>query len=370
MATDLEVFGDTVNHRPPARVLYYAGFTPDLLKRMGQHIGVLPADALAIPDGMDVQAALAEHYGMWRFARLPIRRPDSQPAKDYSRYWHGRQLREGTTFNSMGVAMVPSGFYHFWGYVSPLSDAEGLKDIEDYPLDDYSTWDFSYMAAEARAAHAAGRVVNTFCGHMYENAWQIRGYEQFLMDMIERPAWAECLLERLHQNALVLAKALAAAGVDLLGTGDDVANQNALMFSPEIWRRMILPRWARVWQAAKAINPAVRIWYHTDGNAMAIIEEMVQAGLDMLNPLQPECLDVDEVYRRWGGRLCLDGCIGTQSTMPWGTPRQVRARVKEVIEKFGRQGGLIVSPTHTLEPEVPIANIEAMFEACREFGTA
>jgi uroporphyrinogen decarboxylase len=140
------------------------------------------------------------------------------------------------------------------------------------------------------------------------------------------------------------------------------------MFSPDIWRKMILSRWTKVWQAVKAINPRICTWYHTDGNAMPIIGEMIDAGLDMLNPLQPECLDVDEVHRKWGDRLCLDGCIGTQSTMPWGTAEQVRARVKEVIDKYGQKGGLIISPTHTLEPEVPIANIEALFDACKEYG--
>jgi uroporphyrinogen decarboxylase len=85
--------------------------------------------------------------------------------------------------------------------------------------------------------------------------------------------------------------------------------------------------------------------------------------------LQPECLDVDEVHRRWGNRLTFDGCMGTQSTMPFGTPAQVRMRVKECVAKYGRKGGLILAPTHTLEPEVPIANVEAFVEACREFGT-
>jgi uroporphyrinogen decarboxylase len=203
---------------------------------------------------------------------------------------------------------------------------------------------------------------------MYETAWQIRGYEQFLMDMVERPAWAECLLERLAQRNMLKATALARAGADLIHCGDDVANQKAMMFAPDTWRKMMLSRWRRVWQAIKSINPDCMIHYHSDGNILDVVGDLIEAGVDILNPLQPECLDVDAVYARHGDRLSFDGCIGTQSTMPWGTPDDVRARVREVIDKYGRNGGLIISPTHVLEPEVPLENIDALFEACREYG--
>ena len=113
----------------------------------------------------------------------------------------------------------------------------------------------------------------------------------------------------------------------------------------------------------------MRIKYHTDGNVAAIIPDLIDAGLDILNPVQPECMHLDELHRLYGDRLTFDGTIGTQSTMPWGTPEDVRARVREVIDKYGRDGGLIIAPTHVLEPEVPLANIDALFETCRQYGT-
>jgi len=353
MTTDLQAFRDTTAHRPPGRILYSADFTPDLRRRVVEHIG---------------SEDIAGHYGFWRPRALTTRRPADLPPLDYSPYWAGELLPEGTTFDGYGVAQVPSGFYHFWGYVSPLRNATSLKEIEDYPLDDPGDWDFSHMADEVAAAHADGRVAALWVGHMYETAWQIRGYEEFLLDTIERPAWAECLLERLHQQNRVRAVAAAGAGADLIFCGDDVANQNALMFSPATWRALIHSRWAELWRTVKDIHPGVRIKYHSDGNVTAIVGEMVDAGLDILNPVQPECLDTDELHRRFGGRLTFDGCIGTQSTMPWGTPADVRARVKEAIDKYGRRGGLILAPTHVLEPEVPLANIDAFVEACREYG--
>ncbi len=353
MATELEDFVATVEHRRPERILYHAGFVEDLHQRVVEHIGT---------------ADIAGHYGFFSPAGIGPERPADLPPLDFSRYWENEDLPEGTTINGAGVAMVPSGFYHFWGYISPLRNAASLKEIEDYPLEDLGKWDFSKMVETAEDAHARGRVVCTWVGHMYETSWQIRGYEEFLIDTIERPAWAECLLERICRQNTLQAVAATKAGADVLHCGDDVASQESLMFSKKSWAKLIHSRWARVWAEVKSINPQIKIFYHSDGNVFNIVGDLVEAGLDILNPLQPECLDLEAIRRTYGDRLSFDGTIGTQSTMPWGTPAEVRARVKEVIEKYGKNGGLIISPTHVLEPEVSIENIEAMVDACREYG--
>lgn len=351
---DLENFRATTAHQRPGRILCYASFTEDLHCRVTEHAGT---------------SRLGEHYGMFDMGGVDIRRPADLPKPDYARYWEGENLPAGTTLDEHGVAMAPSGFYHFWGYVSPLRNAARLTELENYPMDDVRGWDFSDLEAQVAARHVAGQIAGAWVGHKYETAWQIRGYEQFLLDMVERPAWAECLLERLMEQNMIRAVAYARAGVDLIRTGDDVANQEAMMFSPALWRKMMLSRWKKVWDAIQEINPRCQIWYHSDGNVAAIVGDLVEAGVGILNPVQPECLDTDALHSRYGDCLTWDGCIGTQSTMPWGSPADVRARVKEVIEKYGQKGGLIVSPTHVLEPEVPLENIDALFEACREYGT-
>ncbi len=179
---------------------------------------------------------------------------------------------------------------------------------------------------------------------------------------------ASIIVAQWEKNAHARATAFASAGVDMIACGDDVASQKAMMFSPDTWRRLFHSRWSQVWAVVKSIHPATQLWYHSDGNIECIVPDLVDTGLDILNPLQPECLDVDAVHARFGDRLSFDGCIGTQSTMPWGSPDDVRARVKECVEKYGQRGGLILAPTHVLEPEVPLANIDAFAEACREYG--
>ena len=354
MATDLENFKATMAFRQPDRILYHGSFVADLHRRVIEHIGT---------------EDIAGHYGFGQSSHVGLRRPEGLPALNHSRYWENEELPEGTNINGIGVAVVPAGFYHFFGYISPLRNATSLKEIEEYPMEDLSQWDDSHMAAAVEEAHAGGRYVIAGIGHIYENAWQIRGYEEFLIDTIERPAWAEAMLDHLARQNMIKCTAAARAGADCLHCGDDVANQGALMFSKDTWKKLMLSRWAKIWAASREIKPDIHIFYHSDGNIMSIVEELVDAGVDILNPLQPECLDIDEVVRRVGDRAALDGTIGTQSTMPWGSPDDVRRRVKEVIDKYGRNGGLFIAPTHVLEPEVPLENIDALFEACQEYGT-
>jgi len=140
------------------------------------------------------------------------------------------------------------------------------------------------------------------------------------------------------------------------------------MFSIAHWREFIKVKWAEVYLAAKSIKPDIQIWYHSDGNIIEIIPELIEIGVTILNPLQPECIDLLKVKRTWGRYLVLDGTIGTQATMPFGTPEDVSGCVRKRIEELGQDGALILSPTHVLEPEVPIANINAFIDACREYG--
>ena len=203
---------------------------------------------------------------------------------------------------------------------------------------------------------------------MYEDAWQIRDNEKFLMDFVLHEDFVDSILDRLMRRNLNRAVDYARAGVDLLTSGDDVANQNAMMFSPEIWRKHIKSRWAKVYAAARAVKPDIQIQYHSDGNIWEIIPELLEIGVTILNPVQPECIDPMAVRKRFGKRLVLDGTIGTQTTFPFGTPETMTAMVREMIETVGKDGGLILAPTHVLEPDVPIENIQAFFDACQAYG--
>jgi len=280
--------------------------------------------------------------------------------------WYGPDV-DPEQIDSLGVLRRKGTFYHFTHTESPLRNATSLRDIEEFPIETEADWPQDHMAAAVEDAHRDGYFVKGMVGHIYEDSWQIRGYEQFLTDLVSRPEWAECILDRITERNVHRAEAAARAGADVLHTGDDIANQKAMMFHPDLWRRVLKSRWARVYDAARRIKPDIAIWYHSDGNITDVIGDLIEIGVTILNPLQPECLDVDAICRQFGDRLLFDGAVGTQSTFPWGTPDEMRRVVRKRREVFGDR--LMLSPTHVLEPEVPPENVVAFYEACDAAGT-
>jgi len=209
-------------------------------------------------------------------------------------------------------------------------------------------------------------------GHMevtlFEVAWQIRGFERFLMDMRERPDIIECLLDRLMEFRIRGAELYAKAGVDLLSLGDDVSMQTGMIFSPELWRRYFKPRMAKIIETARRIKPDIHVMYHSDGNPSAIYDELIDIGVTVLNPIQPECVDPARVKEEFGDRAAFWGAFGIQYTLPFGSVREIRDEVGLRMRTIGKNGGYILAPTHVIAPEVPWENLKALYEAVDELG--
>ena len=349
--SQLERFRATMEHRPHDEFLFYASFTPDLERRMRAHLGLGPDDSIR------------ERLDMFTPAQIALTPPANAVKPDFSHYFEGYERPADAFINDLGVLNIPSGTYHFTGYVSPLRNAQSFAELEAFSYPTVEGFTESGMAEGVSEAHERGLVAESWIGHMYEDSWQIRGYEGFLEDMMLRSEWCAYILDRLTERNITKAEAAARAGADLLRTGDDVANQNAMMFSIPMWREFMKKRWARVYEAARRIKPDIEIWYHSDGNIEPIIPELIDIGVTILNPVQPECVDLAAVKRRYGNHLVLDGTIGTQTTMPFGTPEEVRRVIADRKRELGSDGALIISPTHVLEPEVPIENVMAFVEA-------
>ena len=204
---------------------------------------------------------------------------------------------------------------------------------------------------------------------IFEVSWYLRGMENLMADMLQDPDMATVLLDRITDLRVFQARKYAEFGVDVLALGDDISMQTGMLMSPRMWRKWFKPRLAKVIQEAKAVNPDLLVQYHTDGDCRAVIPELIEVGVDILNPVQPECMDPVAIKNEYGDRLSFSGTIGTQTTMPHGTPEDVRAAVKKMVETVGAGGGLLLAPTHVLEPDVPWENIVSFVEACKEFGT-
>lgn len=285
--------------------------------------------------------------------------------KDYSHWHEGRSFRPGTTINGWGVAQEPGSLYHFTHRVSPLAGKPAAA-LADYELPDRDhPACFEGLAEKVAAVHARGYAASGMVGHTYETAWQVRGLDEFLTDMVLDPDPLEAFVERIAEQNREIARQYAKAGVDVVRFGDDVANQRAMMFSPDLWRRFFKERLRSQIAAARAEKPDVLTWYHSDGNVEAILPELIEVGVDILNPVQPECMDLPSLKERYGDAVSFWGCIGTQTTMPWGTPDEVRRTVAQTVETMGP--GLLVAPTHVLEPEVPWENILALTDAVKSY---
>jgi uroporphyrinogen decarboxylase len=256
---------------------------------------------------------------------------------------------------------------------NPLEAATTLDDLERYPFPDVrGAYLADGLASEVDVIHALGLAAAGnpphLGGEMFEAAWRLRGFENFMLDLVERKEMAHFLLDRLAEHARRNAAALARAGVDVVALDDDVGMPGTMMISPATWREFFRPRWAGIVEAARAVNPGVPILYHSDGHIEPILDDLVEIGINGLNPLQPESMDAARIRRRYGPKFVLWGTLGRQATFSFGTPEEIWREVRERVETLGRQG-LVLCPAYDIdEPDVPWANIAAFLEAGRTFG--
>ena len=256
---------------------------------------------------------------------------------------------------------------------NPLALARSLDDLERFPFPDVSApYQADGLARQVRDLHArglaAGGNLPHLGGELFEAAWRLRGLENFLLDLLERPDWAHFLLGRLADLARRNAQALAQAGVDVLALDDDVGMPRTMMIGPHTWRTFFKPRLAAIVEAARAIKPDLRILFHSDGYFEPIVGDLIEIGVDAINPLQPEHMDPLHIRRTFGPRLVLWGTVGRQTTFSFATPDDIRAEIRHRIETLGR-AGLVLCPAYDVDtPDIPWPNVAAFLEAVRDFG--
>ena len=298
--------------------------------------------------------------------------PMSKKDEQYLPYHPG--LKAGSYIDLWGVAHEPgsAAAKHMTYMRCPLKGIDSLSEVRAYPLPDYATGDIAENAAsqraQAAALHARGLAAMGYLTcTIWETSWYIRGMEDLMMDMMSGDPIAAYILDAVTERAVTRARAYARAGVDILYLGDDIGMQKAPMMSLELYCKWLKPRLKQVIDAARAVRPGILVKYHSCGYATPFIPHLIEAGVDILNPIQPESMNFQEIYREFGGKISFDGTIGTQSVMPFGTPQQVRETVFRHLDIARPHGGLLPAPTHLLEPEVPWENIIAYVEACRDY---
>ncbi len=261
--------------------------------------------------------------------------------------------------------------------VHPLAAATTVEEIDAYPwpdMDDPSR--VAHVGEEARRLREADEyaiMATPWLLFPFERAFAMQGMDRFLLNMASRPDFAAALLRKLGDLCQVLMRNFLLAigeNIDIIKIGDDLGTQQSLLISPEMYREMLKPVHADFIRLIKDHTDA-KILFHTDGDVFPLIEDFIEIGVDILNPIQTSAgkmADLKTLKERFGKRIILCGGIDTSHILPNGTPEDVRQEVKRVIEILGPGGGYLVSSVHTVMDDVPPENILAMVDAVEEFG--
>jgi len=291
---------------------------------------------------------------------------------DYALYYDP-PIAPGARLDIWGIAHEPGGpeAHHMTHMRHPLERLDSREQFQAYPWPDFEKADWSYLGPEIKAIRKKGLAAQIWMEcTLWETAWYMRGMDRLMTDMALDDEKATFLLDTITALACFRIRKFAEAGADIISVGDDIGMQESIMMSREMYRAWLKPRLTKVIKTAKAVKPDVIIQYHSCGFITPLIPELIEAGVDVLNPVQPECMDFARIHAEFGDRLSFNGTIGTQTTMPYGSPAQVRDMVFRNLGIAGRRGGLLCCPTHMVEPEVPWENIEAYVKACRDFHPA
>jgi len=334
----------------------------------------------------EVQAKLLEHFGLsdveqllqhldvdFRYVEGPrYVGPELTVRPDGSKEDHFGVPRRPVTYGEGESAGVYSEVVEY-----PLERATSIDEIESYPKWPQVEWfDYECVRDQARRARETGKVV-VFMGDRLNRCAQlkpamyVRGVEQILMDTILNPEIAKAVFRRIADfYAEYARRTLEAAdgNIDIFFTGDDFGTQENTFVSVDVWRDQLMDGFKRFIDIGHEYN--CRVAHHTCGSVISLIPDLIECGLDILNPLQPDVAGMDyrKIKEEFGDRISFHGGISIQKTMPYGSPEDVRREVEDRVEKLAPGGGYIFCTAHNIQTDTALENVEALFTAYQEFG--
>jgi len=376
-----------LKRKVPDRVPKDFGYTPQIYKLIKQKTG--SADPLEY-FGCEVRQItwrptkyrrdfsfyLGKNCSDWQNKNLREEENDDAKLPPYGGEW-GRGDPPSTPWvdQEWGVGYIPTfskdpKHAHLSGFVYPMRNLKTVQELKEYPFSDYEAdYRHRFLEEEVKNIHQKDLcVTGALIPTVFEISWQLTGMDKLFFDFVENKPFATYLLDYITEMRRFQIKRFAEAGVDNIWLGDDIGTQQGMLMGPEMWREWLKERMRSIIAVAKKVNPEVIISYHSDGNIEKVIPELIEIGVEVLNPVQPEAMDPAKLKREYEDQLAFWGTVGTQTTMPFGTPEEIKRVVKERIETVGKGGGLLIAPTHWLEPEVPWENILAFFQAVEEYG--
>jgi uroporphyrinogen decarboxylase len=350
----------------PDRVPRYAGLTPDVVEEFRRQTGQeSPAD-----------------YWSFDVAGVGFRPPEPEIdlVARFGRYHQDRDVEWTLDWTKRdyppewGVATRPAHYYHLSAPLSPMVEFTSVAQLDEYPWPDYvGEWRHDHLEGDIQRLKEAGYPVDAHVGWIFQTAWTLRSEVKLFSDFYDNPEFADRLLTRIAEIRTAQAVRLVQAGVDSISLNDDIGSQRGMIISPAMWREWLKPRLKTLIDAIRQVNPDVLFRYHSDGNYMPVIPEMIELGVSSLRTVQPEAMDVFEVKRRFGAadldaHIVLEGTIGLQGDLMHGTPEDVRRMIREQCEGLMPGGGWIAAPGNGVTPDVPWENLAMIFTALDEYS--
>ncbi|HEX9117409.1 MAG TPA: uroporphyrinogen decarboxylase family protein [Anaerolineae bacterium] len=280
------------------------------------------------------------------------------------------RTEDGCIVNEFGMVMRP-GILYYDVVGMPFPGAVTADDVRRFPFPDpLAPGRFENALRDIARFKDRYFVVGDLELTMFEMAWHMTGMEKFMVDMSSGEEYIEVLLDRVLAFSAGVGKRLVELGVDGIWSGDDFGGQNGMLISPRMWRKLFKPRMAELWQELKHANPDVMIMYHSDGAVAPILNDLIEIGLEVFNPVQPNVPghDPEALKTQYGDRLSFWGAIDQQQLLPFGTPEQIDADVAEKMRVLGRGGGYMCGPAHIVQSDTSLANVEAFITAVKQHG--
>jgi len=356
----------TLEHRKPDRVPIQLGWRWEVTEAVMKHYGV--------DDPYEINRILGADGD--RYVKIGLRKAS----------FESRVSGEiKADFGSSGPAIVHDErtFEDVWGVVERVGKDGKYLEWAGGPFaatDDLDSFDWPSEndlvepddLAETAAAHKADGYWVHGSGdvHPFKQAWHMRGFENFLCDYLANPGFVEAIYDRLVTFDVAVTRRLAAAGVDQISYWGDVAMQDRMIVPPDAWRSLDKPAWKRIIDETRAVNPDVKFFFHSDGDVTPIVDDLIEVGFDILNPIQPECVNPAEFKRRWGDQITLDGGGSVQRTLPFGSPEDIRAEVDFLMRSCAYNGGYVFRASNAVSFDCPVESVVAYYEMARDYDLA
>ena len=324
--------------------------------------------------GLSSQGQLLQHFDVdFRYIEGPkYIGPELAVRQNGSKEDHFGVVRRSVSYGEGAKAGTYSEVIEY-----PLQKATSVDEIESYPKwPKPDHFDYECIRQQAKEARETGKVV-IFMGDRLNRCAQlkpamyVRGVEQILMDVVLNPEIAKSIFRKIADFYVEYARRTlqaAEGNVDIFFTGDDFGTQDNTFMSIDTWRDLLKEGFKRFVDIGHEFG--CKVAHHTCGCVRPLLPDIVECGLDILNPLQPDCaqMDYQKIKETFGDKICFHGGISIQKTMPYGSPEDVRNEVKNRVEKLGGNGGYIFCTAHNIQADTPIENVVALFEAYQEFG--